>query len=192
MMPVDRDADSQEAQLIAATQRWVQDVVIGFNLCPFARKPVEAGDLRYQVEWTTEPAELLVAVDKMLDAMQADSRCETALIIHPHVLGDFLRYNDFLGRCDALLRSKSLDGVFQIASFHPQYQFADTLPDDPENYSNRSPYPMLHVLREASVEQAVDAHPDVHAIPESNIAKLRELGTAQLAATLQACLDHEH
>jgi uncharacterized protein len=112
--------------------------------------------------------------------------CETSLLIHPHVLGDFLDYNQFLDRAEATVAALDLKGELQIASFHPAYQFAGSAPDDVENGSNRSPYPMLHLLREASVRQAAATFPEVNEIGNRNIATLRALGAAGLREWLEA------
>lgn len=180
-----------EQGAIVATQRWLNTVVIDLKLCPFARSPVEAGTLCYRVEPTDEATVLLAALDTLLDDLSGNERYETALLIHPNVLEDFYAYNDFLNRCDALLGRKSLRGVFQIASFHPRYQFADAEPDAAENYTNRSPYPMLHVLRETSVEQAVSTHPNVNSIPAANISLLSAMGAAAISQRLRNCYSDE-
>ncbi|HSJ76331.1 MAG TPA: DUF1415 domain-containing protein [Gemmatimonadales bacterium] len=165
-------------QIIAATRHWLEAAVIGLDLCPFAR-PVHAQDLiRYAVSpaETTEQllADLLRELQILAEAEAAE--IETTLLIHPGTLADFLDYNDFLDVAEAAIEDLGLDGVIQIASFHPQYQFAGTAPDDIENYTNRSPYPVLQLLREASVERAVAAFPDTARIFEKNIETLRRLG----------------
>ena len=123
-----------------------------------------------------------------MDRLDKDPEIETTLLIHPHALADFADYNDFLALADALLVQAEREGVYQVASFHPHYRFAGTGEDDAENYSNRSPYPMLHLLREASVGQAIDAHPDIDAVPSRNIARMNELGRTHMKALLAACL----
>jgi len=152
--------------------------VIGLNLCPFAGA-VYAGDrIRYAVSNATTAEALLEALTAELQALAAadEQQTETTLLIHPLVMGDFLDYNDFLEVADALVADLELDGVLQVASFHPHYQFADTEPDNIGNCTNRSPYPTLHLLRESSVERAVDAHPDTGQIYRDNIETLRRLG----------------
>jgi uncharacterized protein len=113
---------------------------------------------------------------------------ETTLLIHPHALKLFYDYNDYLGDADRLLADEGWEGVYQVASFHPDYQFEGTAPDDAENYSNRSPYPMLHLLREASLDRAIDGYPDIEQIPARNIARLKRMGAAQLRALFEASL----
>ncbi|MFI4968708.1 MAG: DUF1415 domain-containing protein [Lysobacterales bacterium] len=174
------DAAAGDAQIIAATRRWVERAVIGLNLCPFARASLVQQRIRFRVSHASD-ADALVA--DLLDeaAMLAGSdpaSVETSLLVHPYVFSDFLDYNDFLDVADALLLEMELDGILQIASFHPQYRFADTDPEAPENRTNRAPYPTLHLLRESSVEQATLALPDTDAIFRRNIETLRTLGDA--------------
>ena len=174
------DAAAGDAQIIAATRRWVERAVIGLNLCPFARASFVQQRIRFQVSHARD-ADALVA--DLLDeaAMLAGSdptSVETSLLVHPYVFSDFLDYNDFLDVADALLLEMELDGILQIASFHPQYRFADTDAEAPENRTNRAPYPTLHLLRESSVEQATLALPDTDAIFRRNIETLRTLGDA--------------
>lgn len=121
--------------------------------------------------------------------MQSSACVETTLIIHPHALLDFYEYNDFLDLVDALLVSAGFEGEFQVASFHPEYQFAGSDCSDAANFTNRSPFPMLHILRESSVARAVASHPNIDGIPETNIRILRELGTANLALRLRQCFN---
>ena len=165
-------------EVVAATRTWLERAVIGLNLCPFA-KTVHLNDrIRYFVSDARSPARLLEDLMAELRALVAadPAQCETTLLIHPHVLGDFSDYNDFLGRADDAVAELGLEGVIQVASFHPRYQFEDAGPDDIENYTNRSPYPMLHLLRESSVERAVTTYPDTTAIYRNNIDTLRRLG----------------
>jgi uncharacterized protein len=168
----------EQAAVTAATVAWLEAAVIGLDLCPFAR-PVHAKKrIRYAVTSAETPEALLEALLAELRTLaEADpGAIETTLLIHPRVFGDFLEYNDFLDVADAALDELSLVGEIQIASFHPQYQFEGSAPEDIENYTNRAPYPMLHLLREASIEKAVAAFPDARSIYKRNIATLRELG----------------
>ncbi len=165
---------------IEATRRWVERAVVGLNLCPFARAPLVQQKIRFAVSHARDTDALLDELCgelQSLAAVDADE-CETTLLIHPHVLGDFLDYNDFLDVADAAVETLKLDGVLQVASFHPHYQFADSDPDDIENASNRSPYPTLHLLREASVERAVEAMTDPDEIYRRNQRTLQKLGHA--------------
>ena len=156
----------------------MERAVIGLNLCPFAKAAHIKNQIRYTVSeaQTTDGllGDLLIELRALAAADPAE--IDTTLLIHPQVLSDFLDYNDFIDLADAAVEELGLSGEIQVASFHPQYQFANTDPDDIENYTNRSPYPTLHLLREASVERAVAAFPDAELIFEKNIAVLRRLG----------------
>ncbi len=163
---------------IANTQCWIERAVIGLNLCPFAKAVHVKKQIRYVVSSATTPEALLQHLINELELLAETSaeKIDTTLLIHPGVLGDFLDYNDFLEVADASLEELDLAGELQIASMHPQYQFADTQPDDIENFTNRSPYPTLHLLREASVDKAVAAFPEADQIFEKNIATMEKLG----------------
>lgn len=174
---------------ISTVRRWVERVVVAHNLCPFARRELEAGSIRFVVTDATDEEQLLLALADELERLNRQPDIETTLLIHPQVLRDFLDFNQFLVACDALLRQVSLEGVYQIASFHPDYQFAGTGPGDAENYSNRAPYPMLHILREDSVAAAVAGHPDAEGIPDRNIAELNRLGSEHLGKLLRGCFE---
>ena len=163
---------------ISVTRHWLEHAVIGLNLCPFAK----AVQVKQQIRWVESAArDAQGLLDDLVSEMQflaeADPEAvDTTLLIHPNVLTDFLDYNDFLEIADAAVEELGLDGVLQVASFHPDYQFEGTSPGDVENFSNRSPYPMLHLLREDSIARAVAAYPDAAAIYERNIETLRQLG----------------
>ena len=165
---------------LADTRRWIERAVIGLNLCPFAKAVVAKAQVRYVLSDATTPEALLETLGEELLRLRdtpADE-IDTTLIVHPRVLADFLDYNDFLDDADALVEQLGLDGELQVASFHPQYQFAGSAPDDIANATNRSPWPTLHLLREDSVARAVAAFPDPDAIVERNIATLEKLGRA--------------
>jgi uncharacterized protein len=167
-----------DADIIASTQRWLERAVIGLNLCPFAKAEHVHGRIRYSVSAATESSDLLLMLEQEITYLlgQDPAKTETTLLIVPHMLADFLDYNDFLDEADAMLEHADPEAQWQIASFHPLYQFGCTAPDDMENYTNRSPYPMLHLLREDSVERAVASFPDAASIYERNIATLKALG----------------
>jgi len=171
------------ASVIAATSDWLDRVVIGLGLCPFAKAVQARQQVRYRVTDAKSPAELLQVLDEELRGLAAadPELIDTTLLIHPSALPDFLDYNDFLADADDKLVELELDGELQLASFHPGYCFAGAPADDPANYTNRSPYPMLHLLREASVSRAVAAFPDASRIYERNIATLRGLAPDALA-----------
>lgn len=164
--------------LIAQTRDWLTRAVIGLNLCPFAKAVEVKNQVRYTVSEADTPEALLEDLLAELELLRdADPQAlETTLLIHPRVLLDFLDYNDFLNVVDEAVADLDLEGVIQVASFHPGYQFDGTEPDDIENYTNRSPYPTLHLLRESSIEQAVAAIPDAADIYEANIETMRKLG----------------
>ncbi|HUH54350.1 MAG TPA: DUF1415 domain-containing protein [Rhodanobacter sp.] len=174
------DALPEDAPYIVDTTRWVERAVIGLNLCPFARAPHVQGKLRMRVSHARDTDALLDDLCGELQSLNAltPEECETGLLIHPFVLTDFLDYNDFLDVADATLQTLGLEGVWQVASFHPDYQFADSSHDDITNFSNRSPWPTLHLLREASVERAMESMSDTDAIYRNNIATLERLGHA--------------
>ena len=167
-----------ESDAIEATRRWLERAVIGLNLCPFAKAVHVRGQIRWVLSDATTPEALLETLGEELLWLRDASaeEVDTTLLIHPQVLTDFLDYNDFLETADALVESLGLDGVLQVASFHPDYQFAGSAPDDVENFTNRSPYPTLHLLREGSVSRAVEAFPDAEVIVERNVETLRKLG----------------
>ena len=169
---------AETAHIAAATRRWLERAVIGLNLCPFAKAVHSKRQIRYAVTAVANSDELLAELRHELEILVQTSPAtiETTLLIHPVVLTDFIAYNDFLRHANALVRDLRLEGVVQIASFHPQYEFAGSASDDIENYTNRSPYPLLHLLREASVDRAVAAFPDAADIYEKNIETMRRLG----------------
>lgn len=161
-------------------------MVIGENLCPFAKREWVTNRVRLVVSPANTEEELLVALQEELLRLLSDEEIETTLLIHPQVLQSFEDYNQFLSLADGLLQQMELEGVFQVASFHPDYQFQGTEPEDAENYSNRSPYPLLHLLREESIERAVAGHLDVEQIPLRNIKLLNGLGQEVLKARWEA------
>ncbi|OWW18736.1 DUF1415 domain-containing protein [Noviherbaspirillum denitrificans] len=169
---------SFEEEVVAATRRWLEKAVIGLNLCPFAKSVHMKGQIHYIVSAAQSVEELQSElVDALLFLQQADpAQVDTVLLIHPHVLDDFLEFNDFLEAADMTTAALGLEGDIQVASFHPHYQFAGTDSDDISNYTNRSPYPTLHLLRESSIDRAVEAFPEASDIFEKNIETLERLG----------------
>jgi hypothetical protein len=167
-----------DARVIEDTRRWVEKAVIGLGLCPFASAVYVADGVRFKVTAERTAAGLLGVLRSELHllAAAAPRRWETTLLIHPWVLQDFIEFNEFLSVCDGAVAEEGLEGEIQVASFHPQYQFAGTRSDDIENHTNRSPYPTLHLLREDSVERALDTVADPDAIYLGNIRRMRELG----------------
>ena len=170
--------DTSRDIAIADTVRWLERAVIGLNLCPFAKGPHIKGQIHYAVSEAKGLEGLrdeLIEELKALVALPSDER-ETVLLILPHMLRDFLDFNDFLDETDSVLQELDLEGEFQVASFHPDFQFAGTEPDDITNYTNRSPYPTLHLIREASIDRAVEAFPEAETIYEANMATMEKLG----------------
>jgi hypothetical protein len=163
---------------IAQTRHWLECAVIGLNLCPFAKAVYAKQQVRFVLSDASTPEALLAQLGEELLLLRDTpaEQVDTTLLIHPQVLADFLDYNDFLETADALVETLELDGVLQVASFHPNYQFAGSTPDAVENFTNRAPYPTLHLLREDSVSRAVEAFPDPDAIVERNVETLRRLG----------------
>jgi len=176
-----------ETAVVEATRKWVENVVVGYNLCPFAKRELVRDRVRFVVCEADNEDALLQALQTELLHLDDEPEIETTLLIHPHVLQDFALYNEFLGAADGLLTYLDMEGIYQIASFHPDYQFADTAPNAAENYTNRSPFPMLHLLREASLEAAIDSHPDVDGIPPHNIELMNKLGSEKMRGILVAC-----
>lgn len=173
--------------VINAVKHWLETMVIGLNLCPFAKKEFKQDRIRFTHCTTESPKALLNALKAELTFLTDNPSTETTLLIHSKVLLDFYDYNDFLYEAQALIADLALEGVYQIASFHPQYQFAGTAPQDVENYTNRAPYPVLHILRERSLATAIDRYPDTDLIPERNIALMEEMGLSAVKAALEAC-----
>ncbi|GAB3431310.1 DUF1415 domain-containing protein [Massilia solisilvae] len=170
--------DLNDDAVIESTRRWLERAVIGLNLCPFAKSVYVKEQVRYVVSHATTPEALL---EQLMDELQLLSdtsaeKIDTTLLIHPGVLTEFLDFNDFLDVADAALEDMELEGELQVASFHPEFQFADTDQNDISNYTNRAPYPILHLLREDSIARAVEAFPDAADIFEKNIETMEKLG----------------
>jgi uncharacterized protein len=171
---------TDSTQILADTQRWLERAVIGLNLCPFAKAVHVKGQIHLVASAGTTDADIFAELDRELaDLMRMPSEVrDTTLLIVPQTYAEFLAFHGFVLRCEKRLRRHGMDGHIQLASFHPDFCFADAQPDDIGNFSNRSPYPMLHLLREASITRAVQAHPDPDSIYESNIRRLQQLGVA--------------
>jgi uncharacterized protein len=175
--------------VVAETRAWVEHAVIGLNLCPFVRAVQAKGQIRYVFSAARDADALLATLGEEMDYLVATDAniVDTTLIIHPLVLDDFLDFNDFLGAADELLEQLGYDGTLQVASFHPRFRFAGTNEDDISNATNRSPFPTLHLLREASVDRAVAAFPEPETIYEKNIRTLEALGSEGFAALQAQC-----
>lgn len=166
-----------------AVHAWLSQAVVGLNLCPFANHPLQNRAVRICVSEAASDADLLT--DLQLEMQRMDetptAQLETTLVVAANHLQDFADYNDFLDAVDWLIEHNDWLGVYQVASFHPQYCFAGASPEDQENLTNRAPYPILHILREASLEHAIDHYPDVEQIPSRNIEKMESLQEADVA-----------
>ena len=171
-------------QILNEVNQWLDQVVIGLNLCPFAAKPYQQKQVRFVVSQCNNDACLL---DDLLNELNflAETKVETVettLLIVPNMLADFYDYNDFLEYVDGLIEDNEWEGIFQVATFHPNYQFGGTEPEDAENLTNRAPYPILHLLREASLEKAIAHYPNPELIPEHNIETVSNLTLEQKAS----------
>ena len=167
---------------IEQTKNWVEKFVIGLNLCPFAKPVFVKNQIKFVLSEAKNPNELtkdFLEELTFLSGIEGDDT-ETTILVHPFVLQDFGHYLDYVDYANDLIYQAGLEGTFQIASFHPDYQFEDTEPNDIENYTNRSPFPMLHILREDTLEKAIETYPNVDAIPSNNIKKLKEIGLEQV------------
>ncbi|MEY4317805.1 MAG: hypothetical protein RI902_1613 [Pseudomonadota bacterium] len=175
-----------EAERIAIedTQRWLMQAVVGLNLCPFAKAVVTKKLVRYRVCLSTEPADVLTLLREELQHLAStdESLLDTTLLIAPHLLPDFYEFNAFLSDCEDVLLDMNLEGVLQIADFHPHYTFAGEDPQGMSHFTNRTPYPTLHLLRESSIDKAVAAYPDAALIYERNMALLEKMGPEGWAA----------
>ncbi|MDV2077887.1 DUF1415 domain-containing protein [Marinobacter xestospongiae] len=178
----------KESHCVDATRRWVERVVVALNLCPFARKELVQERIRFVCSEAVSEEALLCDVHDELQYLEQHPDVETTLLIHPRVLQEFGAYLDGLADAEALLAHLGFEGVYQIASFHPDYQFAGTDNEAAENYTNRSPYPMMHLLREQSLEQAIAGYPDIDSIPRNNIDRVASLGVPAMRAMVAECL----
>jgi uncharacterized protein len=171
----------QENQIIDAVSTWLRQVVIGLQLCPFASKPTQEGRVRFIVSDANDDEVLLQALKSECEFMTSVSAAEveTSLLIVANHLADFWSYNQFLVWANQLIKREGYEGVFQLASFHPDYCFAGADPEDAENLTNRSPYPILHIIREASLEKALEYFPDIDEVPEKNKQKMNTLSSEQ-------------
>ncbi len=182
---------SREQSIIAQTRCWVKQVVIRHNLCPFAYKPFRNNTIRYHVSFAKSDEALMQdLIDELMLLRDADTNTvETTLVIVPEMFTNFGNYNQFLDVVEMLIDQFGLAGIIQVASFHPKYQFADLAEEDVRNYTNRSPYPMLHLILEESIELARTTHPNVEAIPETNMLLFEEHGLEEAQRQLAECLD---
>jgi len=177
-----------DSPALTQTRAWVEHAVIGLNLCPFAKAPQVKGLVRYVQSEATDPAGLLSDLMEELQrlAKAPPERLETTLLVHPQVFTDFADFNDFLSVAEDTVADLGLEGVIQVASFHPDYRFEGTAADDITNATNRSPYPTLHLIREDSIDRAVAAFPEAETIYEANMATMERLGPQGWASLAQS------
>jgi uncharacterized protein len=174
--------------VIAQTKKWIVDVVVGCNFCPFAAREVKRGSIHYEVLNNASAKNVLETSVKIFNLLDADNTIETSLLILTNDFKIFTSYLDMVEKAETLLEKEGYEGVYQIASFHPQYLFSGSTILDPSNYTNRSPYPMLHFLREASVSKAVDSYPNIDDVPEQNIAFAHEKGLKYMQELFASCI----
>ena len=173
-----------EQLAIEQTRAWIEAVVVGLNFCPFAKRELRENAVRFAVCESGNTEDILQQLIDECGFLDAHDDMETTLLIVPNGFADFMDYLDLADLAEQLLAEQGYEGDYQVASFHPEYCFAEQDLDDPANYTNRSPYPMLHLLREASLDKAIDAYPDIDSIPETNIEKARGLGSDYFKALL--------
>jgi hypothetical protein len=175
-------------RIIDQTKNWIREVVIGCNFCPFAAKEVRQNTIHYQVEEATGRAICLQAFLTECTRLDENEAIATTLLIFPHAFAEFRDYLDLVSEAEKILRRKGYEGIYQLASFHPLYQFAGTQPGDAANYTNRSIYPMLHLLREEAIDKALLNFPDPEGIPGRNIHFAREKGEAYMKMLRDSCV----
>lgn len=175
-------------QVIEQTRKWITDVVIACNFCPFAAREVRRNSIHYQVERGTGIEHGLTTMLQECKRLDENPDIETILLIFPNAFQSFHQFLDLVGKASSLLKKKGYEGTYQVASFHPEYRFAGAPADDPANFTNRSAYPMLHLLREASIEQALKRYPDPDSITASNIDFARNKGITYMKMLRDSCL----
>ena len=180
--------NKNDQRIISQTKEWVNNVIVAHNYCPFAKREVDKGSIRYRVIHDTEFNSLLESVMQECVWLDQNEETETTLIIFPSNLNEFNSFLDCLALTEDLLVSQGYEGTYQIASFHPDYCFQGAEENDPANYTNRSPYPMFHIIREASVKVALENHPAPDSIPERNIEYAREQGIDKMKALFDKCI----
>ncbi|MGX5914543.1 DUF1415 domain-containing protein [Aliidiomarina sp. Khilg15.8] len=173
-----------DKEYIHQFQRWVSEFIVDLNICPFARREVSRNSVRYVVTKFENDDEFYATLCQELQLLDSSSETETTLLLLPQLTDDFEGFLNQAGFAEQILHLNGYEGVYQIANFHPDYVFADSAPDDAANYSNRAPCPALHLLREASLTRAIDAHKNAEQIPDDNVRRLREIGLAELQARL--------
>lgn len=175
-------------QVIEQTKKWINEMVIGCNFCPFAAKVVKQQTIHYQVESSADVTICLATLLQQAKQLDDEITIETSFLILPYSFSDFDEYLDLVAKAEKLLKKNGYEGIYQLASFHPLYQFANSSEDDAANYTNRSVYPMLHLLREESIDKALENYPSPENIPERNINFAKEKGLVYMKMLRDACL----
>jgi hypothetical protein len=173
---------------IIETRNWITNVVVGCNFCPFAARELKLDTIHYQVESSTKPETILQAFLNECKRLDENEKIETSLLILTEAYRDFDEYLDLVDLAEQLIEAEEYEGIYQVASFHPDYRFAEAAPDDPANFTNRSIYPMLHLLREESIERVLENFRDPDSIPSNNIAFAKQKGFAAMEALRNSCL----
>ena len=173
--------------IIEQTRCWIKKVIIGLNFCPFAKRVFDRNTIRYAVIDSNSPDHSLQALIDECILLDTDTSIETTLLIFPNTVTDFYSFLDFLELANTLMADQGYQGIYQLASFHPDYCFEGETGNDPANYTNRSPYPMLHLIRETSIEQALQHYPNAESIPQRNIELARAKGLATMRQLLDSC-----
>jgi len=176
-----------DQQVTEATQAWLKDIIIGYSICPFAKQVWDRGSIRFSIQHDSQIEICLERLIAECERLDTEPAIETSLLVYAQAFPAFDDYLDFLALAESLLLEQGYEGVYQLASFHPDYCFEGAEQDDAANYTNRSPYPMLHLLREASLEKAIASYPDPENIPQRNIDLTRKLGRVKMQALLAAC-----
>ncbi len=179
--------ENAEQLFITQTRAWVETFIVEYNICPFARRELERGSIRYSVIHSPSLAQCLESLIDECERLDKDGKIETTLVIFPYGFKLFDEYLGLLEIAEKLLLEQGYEGVYQLASFHPDYCFADTSPPDPANYTNRSPYPMLHLIREESIDRALKSYSKPEEIPQRNMKLARRLGDVKLKQILDTC-----
>ena len=172
--------------IVTKTKSWITNVVVACNFCPFAAREIKRGSIHYEVLHEVTTKNVLEAILKIFLLLDENNKIETSLLILPDSFADFNDYLDLVEKVETLLTKNNYEGIYQIASFHPKYMFADSDENDPSNYTNRSPYPMLHFLREDSVTKAIAGYTDIENVPKRNIAFTKEKGLAYMQQLLKS------
>lgn len=177
-----------EQLCVEQTRQWIRSFVIKYNLCPFAKREMDRGSVRIQLSQATTAEEALIALDHEIALLDTTPATETTFLLFPWFLQDFFDYLDFIDIAESKLAADDYEGVYQLATFHPDYCFSDANVDDVTNYTNRSPYPMIHLLREDSLEKAIASFGNTGTIPETNMERLRALGLTEIEKIVTDCL----